>query len=143
MIDSKFDWAKASQYILNLQETLKYSLHSPSGKYAIFRFCSYDCLWEGEGWYVNDVYQSSNRIVLPVEALYLSESRFQAAVRKAMSTQIQSAGHTFAEKDKVRRIYVNETYSSLDCIELYTFEKRNEYPIGRFELIPEISDEVE
>lgn len=143
MVNSKFDWAKASQYILNLQETLQYSLHSSAGKYAIFRFYSYDCLWEGEGWYVNDVRGSSDRIVLPIEALYLSESRFQAAVRKAMSTQIQSHGHTFVEKDKVRRIYVDETYSSMDCIELYVFEKRTTLPIGRFELIPEISDEVE
>lgn len=143
MIDSKFDWEKARKQIVNLEDTLKYSLHSSLGKYAIFRFFSYDCMWEGEGWYVNDVYSTSYSIVLPVEALFLPDNKFQAVVRKAISTQIQRTGHVLADKQDVRRIYVDEQYSMVDSIELYVFKDRQVCPYGRFDLIVEDSDNVE
>lgn len=139
----KFNWEKAKKQIVNLQETLKRSLRSPSGKYAIFRFFSYDCMWEGEGYYVNDVYSTSYSIVLPVEALYLSDNKFQAVVRKAMSTQIQRDGHTIVNKQRIRRIHVDEQYSMVDSIELYVFEHHQPCPYGRFDLIVEDSDNVE
>lgn len=139
----KFNWEKAKKQIVNLQETLKQSLRSQSGKYTIFRFFSYDCMWEGEGYYVNDVYSTSYSIVLPVEALYLSDNKFQAVVRKAMSTQIQRTGHVLADKQDVRRIYVDEQYSMVDSIELYVFKDRQVCPYGRFDLIVEDSDSVE
>lgn len=140
---SKFNWDKAKKQIINLEDTLKRSLHSPSGKYAIFRFSAYDCMWEGEGYYVNDVYQTSDRIVLPVEALFLPETNFQLVVRKAMSTQIQRTGHVLVDKQDARRIYVDEQYSMIDSIELYVFKNRQVCPYGRFELIVKDSDDVE
>lgn len=143
MIDSKFDWEKARKQIVNLEDTLKYSLHSPLGKYAIFQFFAYDCMWEGEGYYVNDVYSTSYSIVLPVEALFLPDNKFQAVVRKAISTQIQRTGHVLADKQDVRRIYVDEQYSMVDSIELYVFKDRQVCPYGRFDLIVEDSDNVE
>lgn len=140
---SKFNWDKAKKQIVNLEDTLKRSLRSQSGKYAIFKFSAYDCMWEGESYYVNDVYSTSYSIVLPVEALYLPDNKFQAVVRKAMSTQIQRTGHVLADKQDVRRIYVDDQYSMVDSVELYVFKDRQVCPYGRFELIPEISDEVE
>ena len=139
----KFNWEKAKKQIVNLQETLKQSLRSQSGKYAIFRFFSYDCMWEGEGYYVNDIYKTSDRIVLPVEALDLPDNKFQAVVRKAMSTQLQRDGHVIVNKQRVRRIYVDEQYSTVDSIELYVFKDRQVCPYGRFDLIVEDSDSVE
>lgn len=53
---SKFNWEKAKKQIINLEDTLKRSLRSQSGKYAIFRFFSYDCMRECGGYYVNDIY---------------------------------------------------------------------------------------
>lgn len=55
---SKFNWEKAKKQIINLEDTLKRSLRSQSGKYAIFRFFSYDCMRECGGYYVNDIYIS-------------------------------------------------------------------------------------
>lgn len=130
---SKFDWEKAKKQIINLEETLKRSLRSQSSKYAIFRFFSYDCMWEGEGYYVNDVYSTSYSIVLPVEVLFLPDNKFQAVVRKAMSTQVQRTGYVLADKREVRRIYVDEQYSMIDSIELYVFKDRQVCPYGRFD----------
>lgn len=65
---SKFNWEKAKKQIVNLEETLKRSLRSQSGKYAIFRFSSYDCMWEGEGYYereVRRIYAFKDRQVCP------------------------------------------------------------------------------
>ena len=140
---SKFNWDKARKQIINLEDTLKRSLRSQSDKYAIFQFSAYDCMWEGEGYYVNDVYSTSYSIVLPVEALYLPDNKFQAVVRKAMSTQIQRTGHVLADKQDVRRIYVDDQYSMVDSIELYVFKDRQVCPYGRFDLIVEDSDNVE
>lgn len=140
---SKFNWEKTKKQIINLEDTLKRSLRSQSGKYAVFRFFSYDCMWEGEGYYVNDIYKTSDRIVLPVEALDLPDNKFQAVVRKAMSTQLQRDGHVIVNKQRVRRIYVDEQYSMVDCIELFVFENRQPCPYGRFDLIVEDSDNVE
>lgn len=140
---SKFNWDKAKKCILNLEDALKRSLRSQSGKYAIFRFFSYDCMWEGEGYYVNDIYRTSDRIVLPVEALSLPDNEFQVVVRKAMSTQIQRDGHVVVNKQRIRRIHVDEQYSMVDSIELYVFEHRQSCPYGRFDLIVEDSDDVE
>lgn len=139
----KFNWEKAKRQIVNLEDTLKRSLRSQSGKYAVFRFFSYDCMWEGEGYCVNDVYKTSDRIVLPVETLDLPDNKFQVVVRKAMSTQLQRDGRTIANKQRVRRIYVDEQYSMVDCIELYVFKNRQVCPYGRFDLIVEDSDDVE
>lgn len=139
----KFNWENARKQIINLEDTLKRSLRSPSGKYAIFRFFYYDCMWEGEGYYVNDVYSTSYSIVLPVEALFLPDNKFQAVVRKAMSTQLQRDGHVIVNKQRIRRIHVDEQYSMVDSIELYVFKDRQVCPYGCFELIPEISNEVE
>lgn len=139
----KFNWEKAKKQIINLEDTLKRSLRSQSGKYAVFRFFSYDCMWEGEGYYVNDIYKTSDRIVLPVEALDLPDNKFQAVVRKAMSTQLQRDGHVIVNKQRVRRIYVDEQYSMVDSIELYVFKDRQFCPYGRFDLIVEDSDSVE
>ena len=139
----KFNWEKAKKQIVNLDDTLKRSLRSPSDKYAIFEFSAYDCMWEGESYYVNDVYSTSYRIVLPVEALYLSDNKFQTVVRKAVSTQVQRTGHVLADKQDVRRIYVDEQYSMVDSIELYVFKDRQVCPYGRFDLIVEDSDNVE
>lgn len=139
----KFNWEKARKEIVNLEDTLKRSLRSQSGKYAIFRFFAYDCMWEGEGYYVNDVYSTSYKIVLPVEALFLPDNKFQAVVRKAMSTQVQRTGHVLADKQRIRRIHVDEQYSMVDSIELYVFKDRQVCPYGRFDLIVEDSDNVE
>lgn len=139
----KFNWEKARKQIVNLEDTLKRSLRSQSGKYAIFRFFSYDCMWEGEGYYVNDVYSTSYSIVLPVEALFLSDNKFQAVVRKAMSTQLQRDGHVIVNKQRIRQIHVDEQYSMVDSIELYVFKNRQPCPYGRFDLIVEDSDNVE
>lgn len=139
----KFNWEKAKKQIVNLEDTLKRSLRSQSGKYAIFRFFSYDCMWEGEGYYVNDVYSTLYKIVLPVEALFLPDNKFQAVVRKAMSTQLQRNGYVIANKQRVRRIRVDEQYSMVDSIELYVFKDRQPCPYGRFDLIVEDSDNVE
>lgn len=139
----KFNWEKAKKHVINLEDTLKRSLRSQSGKYAIFQFFAYDCMWEGEGYYVNDVYSTSYSIVLPVEALFLPDNEFQAVIRKAMSTQLQRDGHVIVNKQRIRRVYVDEQYSMVDSIELYVFKDRQVCPYGRFELIPEISDEVE
>lgn len=140
---SKFNWEKAKKQIVNLEDTLKRSLRSQSGKYVIFQFFSYDCIWEGEGYYVNDVYRTYDKIILPVEAMSLPDNEFQAVVRKAMSTQIQRDGHTIANKQRVRRIRVDEQYSMVDSIELYVLERRQPCPYGRFDLIVEDSDDVE
>lgn len=140
---SKFNWEKARKQIINLEDTLKRSLRSRSGRYAIFRFFSYDCMWEGEGHCVNDVYSTPYRIVLPVEALFLPDNKFQAVVRKAMSTQIQRNCYTIVNKQRTRRIYIDEQYSMVDSIELYVFEHRQPCPYGRFDLIVEDSDNVE
>lgn len=139
----KFNWDKARKQIINLEDTLKRSLRSQSGKYAIFKFSAYDCMWEGESYYVNDVYSTSYSVVLPVEALFLSDNKFQAVVRKAVSTQVQRTGHVLADKQEVRRIYVDEQYSMVDSIELYVFKDRQPCPYGRFDLIVEDSDSVE
>lgn len=139
----KFNWKKAKKQIVNLDDTLKRSLRSPSDKYAVFQFFAYDCMWKGEGYYVNDVYSTSYSIVLPVEALFLPDNKFQAVVRKAMSTQIQRTGHVLADKQEVRRVYVDEQYSMVDSIELYVFKDRQVCPYGRFDLIVEDSDNVE
>jgi len=138
----KFNWDKARKQIINLEDTLKRSLRSQSGKYAIFQFSAYDCVQECGGYYVNDIYSTSYSIVLPVEALFLSDTNFQAVVRKAVSTQIQRTGHVLADKQDVRRIYVDEQYSTIDCIELYVFKDRQVCPYGRFDLIVEDSDNV-
>lgn len=140
---SKFNWDKARKQIINLEDTLKRSLRSRSDKYAIFKFSAYDCMWEGESYYVNDVYSTSYSIVLPVEALFLSDNKFQAVVRKAVSTQVQRTGHVLADKQDVRRIYVDEQYSMVDSIELYVFKDRQVCPYGCFDLIVEDSDDVE
>lgn len=138
----KFNWEKAKKQIVNLENTLKRSLRSQSGKYAVFRFFSYDCIRECGEYYVNDIYKTSDKIVLPVEALHLSENRFQAVVRKAMSTQLQHDDHVIVNKQRIRRIYVDEQYSAVDCIELYVFKDRQFCPYGRFDLIVEDSDNV-
>ena len=140
---SKFNWDKARKQIINLEDTLRRSLRFQSDKYAIFQFSAYDCMWEGEGYYVNDIYKTSDRIVLPVEVLFLPDNKFQAVVRKAMSTQVQRTGYVIANKQRVRRIYVDEQYSMIDSIELYVFEDRQPCPYGRFDLIVEDSDSVE
>lgn len=142
-IQPKFNWDKAKKHIINLENTLKRSLRSQSGKYAIFRFFSYDCLWEGEGYYVNDIHRTSDRIVLPVEALSLPDNEFQAVVRKAMSTQVQRDGYVIVRQQRIRRIHVDEQYSMVDSIELYVLEHRQPCPYGRFALVVEDSDEVE
>lgn len=138
----KFNWEKARKQIDNLEDTLKRSLRSQSGKYAIFRFLSYDCMRECGEYYLTDVYPTLYKIVLPVEALFLPNNKFQAAVRKAMSTQRQRDGHTVANKQDVRRIYVDEQYSTIDCIELYVFKDRQVCLYGRFDLIVEDSDNL-
>lgn len=139
----EFNWDKAKKQIVNLEETLKRSLRSQSGKYAVFRFFSYDCMWEGEGYYVNDVWPSSYSIVLPVEVLFLPKSKFQAAVRKAISTQVQYTGYVLADKRDARRIYVDDQASMVDSIELYVFKDRQFCPYGRFDLVVGDSDKVE
>lgn len=139
---SKFNWDKAKKQIVNLEDTLKRSLRSQSGKYAVFRFFSYDCIRECGEYYVNDIYKTFDKIVLPVEALFLPDNKFQAAVRKAMSTQLQHDGHVIVNKQRIRRIYVDEQYLTVDCIELYVFKDRQFCPYGRFDLIVEDSDNV-
>lgn len=140
---SKFNWEKAKKQIVNLEDTLKRSLRSQSGKYAIFQFSAYDCMQECGGYYVNDVYSTSYSIVLSVEALFLPDNKFQAVVRKAMSTQLQHDGYVIVNKQRIRRIHIDEQYSTVDFIELYVFKDRQFCPYGRFDLIVEDSDSVE